>query len=65
MDNRWVDIEPSQSPLATRWVDIAQVKAASIVETQTRSAGLATRCTVGAYHYHDCADACRYRVSVP
>ena len=30
--NRWVDFEPSKSPLDARWVDIAQTSPASVLE---------------------------------
>ena len=30
--NRWVDIEPSTSPLNARWIDIAQTRPPSVIE---------------------------------
>jgi hypothetical protein len=33
--DRWVDIEPAQSPLGARWVDIVQAAPAYIMESET------------------------------
>jgi len=33
--DRWVDIEPAQSPLGARWVDIVQAAPADIMEGES------------------------------
>jgi hypothetical protein len=33
--DRWVDIEPAQSPIGARWVDIVQAAPASVIETES------------------------------